>query len=229
MRIGHASISENGNSGRDGKAKAGDQTGKEVCIRNFYKKPWVYLLRVKDRNLAEKMAKCCETLCNNNHIGYDQLNRLTLYKELKKINYDYNKLNVDCETDCSAFVTVICQCCGINIPYPSGNAPTTSNMVRIFEATGYFDVITDSAYINTEANLRKGDILVGKPATHTVMVLDDGSTVAPDLKPSKTNEELAAEVIAGKWGSGNDRRQRLEKAGYNYKEIQNLVNLILKG
>ena len=45
MRIGHASISENKNNGRDGKAKAGDQTGKEVCIRQFYKKPWKYLLR----------------------------------------------------------------------------------------------------------------------------------------------------------------------------------------
>lgn len=230
MRIGHASISENGNSGRDGKAKAGDQTGKEVCIRTFYKKPWVYLLRCKDTNLAEKIAKVCETLCNNEHIGYDQLNRLTLNKELKKLNYDYTKLATDCETDCSAFMTVCCQCAGIDIPYPSGNAPTTSNMVKIFEATGYFDVITDSAFINAEANLRRGDILVGKPATHTVMVLDNGAKAnSTVVKPSKTNEEIAAEVLAGKWGVGNDRRQRLEKAGYNYKEIQSLVNLILKG
>lgn len=45
----------------------------------------------------------------------------------------------------------------------------------------------------------------------------------------KTNEEIAAEVIAGKWGTGNDRRQRLSNAGYNYQEIQKLVNQILKG
>lgn len=45
----------------------------------------------------------------------------------------------------------------------------------------------------------------------------------------KSNEEIAAEVIAGKWGIGNDRRQRLSAAGYNYKEIQSLVNKILKG
>ena len=30
MRIGHASISENNNNGRDGRAQAGDQTNKEV-------------------------------------------------------------------------------------------------------------------------------------------------------------------------------------------------------
>lgn len=45
----------------------------------------------------------------------------------------------------------------------------------------------------------------------------------------KTIEEIAAEVIAGKWGSGNDRRQRLSNAGYDYKEVQRLVNTILKG
>lgn len=50
-----------------------------------------------------------------------------------------------------------------------------------------------------------------------------------NINERKTNEEIAAEVIAGKWGSGNDRRQRLTNAGYDYKVIQNLVNQILKG
>lgn len=50
-----------------------------------------------------------------------------------------------------------------------------------------------------------------------------------DEEPLKTIEELAKEVIAGKWGSGNDRRQRLTKAGYDYKAVQDKVNQILKG
>lgn len=45
----------------------------------------------------------------------------------------------------------------------------------------------------------------------------------------KTVDELAKEVIAGKWGSGNDRRQRLIKAGYDYRAVQDKVNQILKG
>jgi len=44
----------------------------------------------------------------------------------------------------------------------------------------------------------------------------------------KSNEEIAKEVIAGKWGSGNDRRQRLSNAGYDYKEIQKIVNDMLR-
>ena len=35
---------------------------------------------------------------------------------------------------------------------------------------------------------------------------------------------IVNEVIAGKWGNGNDRRTNLENAGYNYQEIQDRVN-----
>lgn len=48
------------------------------------------------------------------------------------------------------------------------------------------------------------------------------------IEPSKKSiEELAQEVIAGKWGNGHDRVVRLTNAGYNYNEVQNRVNEIL--
>ena len=40
----------------------------------------------------------------------------------------------------------------------------------------------------------------------------------------KSNEEIAQEVIAGKWGNGDDRKQRLTRAGYNYTAIQAIVS-----
>lgn len=46
--------------------------------------------------------------------------------------------------------------------------------------------------------------------------------------PSKSIDELAREVIRGDWGNGSDRKARLEAAGYNYKEVQNRVNQLLK-
>lgn len=49
-----------------------------------------------------------------------------------------------------------------------------------------------------------------------------------DTTNRKTNEEIAKEVIAGKWGSGNDRRQKLSNAGYDYKTIQSIVNDMLR-
>lgn len=45
----------------------------------------------------------------------------------------------------------------------------------------------------------------------------------------KTNHEIALEVIKGKWGAGDARKEKLEKAGYDYYVIQNIVNSILDG
>lgn len=44
----------------------------------------------------------------------------------------------------------------------------------------------------------------------------------------KSNEELAKEVVAGKWGNGNARKTALTKAGYDYNTVQSLVNKLLK-
>lgn len=44
----------------------------------------------------------------------------------------------------------------------------------------------------------------------------------------KTIEQLANEVIEGKWGNGEERKNRLTNSGYNYQEVQNKVNEKLK-
>lgn len=40
--------------------------------------------------------------------------------------------------------------------------------------------------------------------------------------------EIAKEVIAGKWGSGSERKRRLTQAGFSYEEVQAEVNRILR-
>ena len=40
-------------------------------------------------------------------------------------------------------------------------------------------------------------------------------------------DELAKQVLEGKWGSGADRKKNLEKAGYDYDKVQAKVNEIL--
>ena len=42
-------------------------------------------------------------------------------------------------------------------------------------------------------------------------------------------EEIAHEVIDGKWGNGRIRKDRLTQAGYNYNEVQAIVNRIITG
>lgn len=52
----------------------------------------------------------------------------------------------------------------------------------------------------------------------------DGSTGAATSTTRKMNEEIALEVIAGKWGNGEDRKKRLTDAGYDYATVQAIVN-----
>jgi N-acetyl-anhydromuramyl-L-alanine amidase AmpD len=47
------------------------------------------------------------------------------------------------------------------------------------------------------------------------------------LEKVKTNEVIAQEVIAQKWGNGADRKKRLTAAGYDYDAIQAIVNELL--
>ena len=48
---------------------------------------------------------------------------------------------------------------------------------------------------------------------------------APAPSPAKkSNEDLATEVIRGLWGNGQERKNRLEAAGYNYYAVQQIVN-----
>lgn len=48
------------------------------------------------------------------------------------------------------------------------------------------------------------------------------------VKPTKSVEEVAKEVIDGKWGNGSERFDRLTKAGYNADAVQDKVNELLK-
>lgn len=52
--------------------------------------------------------------------------------------------------------------------------------------------------------------------------------VAPVQQPVKTVHDIALEVIDGKWGNGQDRKNRIHAAGYDYADVQAEVNRILK-
>lgn len=67
------------------------------------------------------------------------------------------------------------------------------------------------------------NVFYGDQSTWDAYVGKSTSTVKP--KPSsKTTDQLAEEVIAGQWGNGAYRKQRLTAAGYNYDAVQNAVN-----
>lgn len=44
---------------------------------------------------------------------------------------------------------------------------------------------------------------------------------------TKSDVEIAEEVVAGKWGNGEERQLKLERAGYDYDNIQKIVNRLV--
>lgn len=90
-------------------------------------------------------------------------------------------------------------------------ATSSRHYLEIIKDCGY---ATSSKYVDsvysviTSNNLERFDNLSGIPE-HTI-------------------EAVAKEVIRGYWGNGEDRKQRLTKAGYDYYRVQAAVNLMLK-
>ena len=215
--IGHASIDEN-NRAKNG--RAGDQTLKEVCTRNWYNKPWTCVIRPKDTTVAERIAKAMEQACKNNNIGYDQGERTTLYAQAKKHSWDLSKINTKCETDCSALVSVCVNAAGITV----SKDMYTGNELAVLKATGKFDILTSRSYIASSNLLRRGDILLGNG--HTAIVLGNSSSVSstPSTNTEKTDNtkvEIAKQFsksVAGTYVTTANLHLR-QGAGSNKKSI----------
>ena len=220
VMIAHASIDERGTV-KGG--QAGDQTGREVCIRKWYNKPWGCVIRFTDPVMANRLASCMEMAAANDCIGYDQNQRNSLLKEARKYNYDVSKVRTRCETDCSALVSVACMYAGVpeSTLTLHGNCATTRTLRQILKSTGEVDVYTTALYTSKPDKLKRGDILL-KEGSHVVVV------IKTDNDAQKSLQEVAQEVIDGKWGNGAARRTNLMAAGYNYAMVQAEVNRILK-
>lgn len=221
MKLVHASISETGGAGWNGKAKAGDQTKKEVCVRAWYFKPWWVMLRYHDKKIAAKAACAAVRLANSNLVGYDQSERNSLYRALKTYNFDvdaYIRSGKKTETDCSAFVYAV-YCCFIPAMRSDNNAPVTSTMRNFYKRYG-FSVKTNSSYLSGKG-LLSGDILL-KDGSHTAIATDGKTRVTSSgAGVVEAITVIAQDVICGKWGNGNDRKENL------YNAVQKRVNEIV--
>lgn len=59
-------------------------------------------------------------------------------------------------------------------------------------------------------------------------ILPEEEPVPTPTVTKKTIDEVAKEVIEGKYGNGEERKEKLEAEGYNYSEVQGRVNEIIK-
>lgn len=240
MRIVQASITENNDDGWNRKAKAGDQTGREVFIRGWYPYDWDGIIHCLDASVSKRAVEIAIKLANSNLVGYDQSERNTLYQALKKNNWDvdkYIKSGKCTETDCSAFVYA-CYCCVVPALRSDSNAPTVPQLKARFTKIDIFKWYTAKRFRTKDTDLRAGDILVNADA-HTVMAIDTGETYGASETPVKpvpstpTNEKKT--VKASKYASNFDRAiagtykttdalNLRDGAGTNYKVLTCMPN-----
>lgn len=128
--------------------------------------------------------------------------------------------------------------------YTVGHISNIRDNFRVFDSmyegvAGYFDFINTKRYANLKtasdyrqyANMLKADgyatsstyvnTLISVVNKYGLDKYDSGASV-------KSLEDIAKEVIDGKWGNGSDRKNRLTQAGYNYADVQAKVNEVLK-
>lgn len=165
LKIAHASIDER-NSAKGG--AAGDQTGKELCIRDYYDKPWDFVIRIKDKDKAKKLKRKMVNAVNNELIGYDQTQRLTFYYALKCAGWKVKNVRTPCECDCSSLVAALLNAIGIPVlPYCTTWSLRAEIMKNaecyVFDAKGF-----------DKERLRRGDILLSE-AHHVAVVVEDGN------------------------------------------------------
>lgn len=138
----------------------------------------------------------------NKHIGYDQSQRTTLYREALNSKRDITKIKTNCETDCSAMVAVCLNVAGIAI----SKDIYTGNMVEKTMETGSFNDLTAAKYTQSPDELAVGDILVGPGHTAIVVEVAEQLVLERELR-----------YISGALKTGDDEKalqKRLKNLGF---------------
>lgn len=192
--------------------QAGDQSGTEWYIRDWYSKPWEYVLRHPDETVRATIAELAIEAANNDLIGYDQNERTTFWTMLNVSGYYPKNITKACEADCSSGVAACVKATGYILGIDSLKNVSqdcyTGNLRSALVNAG-FEVLTDSKYLDSEEYLLNGDILL-QENHHTCINVSDGSKAKEDTNMSITAMDLRTacsavcnEARTGGWTYGN--------------------------
>ena len=99
---------------------------------------------------------------------------------------------------------------------PTPSAPTAKQLYRVRKS--WSDAKSQIGAFSSLENAKKA-------CKNGYAVFDsNGKQVYP---AKKSVDEVAREVIQGKWGNGAERKKRLTAAGYDYNEVQKKVNQMI--
>lgn len=124
-KLVNASINEKGTTTG---GRTGDQTGREILVRDYYVPSygWDLVLRYPDAALASEAADKAVAIAQDDSHGYDQN---------KRWGKDY---------DCSSLVIMAFE--SVGIPVRAFGAVDTTSMKRAFKKCGFFELETEQSY-----------------------------------------------------------------------------------
>ena len=96
-----------------------------------------------------------------------------------------------------------------------------TNMTAVLCECAFIDNDTDNDIIDTTAEQRAFGVAYAKAILEYLGIDYNNSN-------NKTIDEIAKEVMQGKWGNNPERKNRLVAAGYDYDVIQKRVNELCK-
>ena len=96
-----------------------------------------------------------------------------------------------------------------------------TNMTAVLCECAFIDNDTDNDIIDTIAEQRAFGVAYAKAILEYLGINYNNSN-------NKTIDEIAKEVMQGKWGNNPERKNRLVAAGYDYDVIQKRVNELCK-
>lgn len=112
--------------------------------------------------------------------------------------------------------------------------PAARGIPAILGEFAFVDNATDRQIVDTDAELAEQGKAYGRAVVKFLgLKLKTGApaVVTPPITTPevamKSIEEIAREVINGKWGNGQDRVDRLSAAGYNALTVQAVVNKLI--
>lgn len=201
----------------------------------------------------EKAVQQMEAWANDNSHGYDQI-----YRWGEKGDFDCSAAVIQaCENagipvksngaTYTGNMLSVFKKCGFKDVTSSVNLSTGSGLKRgdVLLNTSHHTAMYCGNGKEVEASINeKGTATGGKPGDQTgkeflirsyrnypwtnVLRYPDGIS-GGESNEKKTISQIADEVIAGKWGNGDERKNALTAAGYNYSEVQAAVNAKVSG
>jgi len=193
VKIVHAVGDENG-GGYGG--QAGDQTGREIRVQNWYNRDggWAVVLECTDSALAARAVDFAIKIAADDSFGYDKTDRATGLQAIQSAGGDVSSAE-DSEFDCSSLARAVYYLAGLKVANVS-----THNMEKVFVATGKFIAHREPEWRESADYAKKGCLYL-TAGKHVAIVISNGSK-ADITTDVPINEEAEVEppyvLIKGK-------------------------------